>query len=81
MRFDRETGETTPVTEGYGGAARPLLSPDGASLTYLSRRDDDTVLVLRALATGAERIVGRGLERDEQEGFAQADLTTRCWST
>jgi Tol biopolymer transport system component/imidazolonepropionase-like amidohydrolase len=74
VRFDRTTGETVPVTEGFGGGARPLPSPDGKSLAYVSRRDADTVLVLRTLASGAERVLARGLDRDEQEGFAQADL-------
>jgi Tol biopolymer transport system component/imidazolonepropionase-like amidohydrolase len=74
VRFDRTTGDTVPVTEGFGGAARPLLSPDGASLVYVSRRDAETVLVLRTLASGAERVVARGVERDEQEGFGQADV-------
>jgi Tol biopolymer transport system component/imidazolonepropionase-like amidohydrolase len=74
FRYDRTTSETFPVTEGIGGGVRPLLSPDGKTLAYLSRRDDQTVLVLRTLATGAETIVARGVTRDEQEGFAQMDL-------
>jgi Tol biopolymer transport system component/imidazolonepropionase-like amidohydrolase len=74
FRYDRSTGETFPVTEGFGGGARPLPSPDGKTLAYLSRRDNDTVLVLRSLATGAEAIAARGLTRDEQEGFGQMDL-------
>ena len=53
---------------------RPALSPDGKTLTYVSRRDGDTVLVARDLATGSERILARGVTRDEEEGFAQADL-------
>jgi Tol biopolymer transport system component/imidazolonepropionase-like amidohydrolase len=73
-RYDRTTGETFPVTEGFGGAVRPLSSPDGKSLAYVRRRDDDTVLVLRDLATGGERVIATGLQRDEQEGFAQLDL-------
>jgi imidazolonepropionase-like amidohydrolase len=53
---------------------RPLPSPDGRSLAYLSRRDDETVIVLRDLPSGAEKIVARDVTRDEQEGFAQMDL-------
>ncbi|HEX6738242.1 MAG TPA: amidohydrolase family protein [Vicinamibacteria bacterium] len=74
QRYDRTTGETFPVTEGIGGGIRPQPSPDGRSLAYLSRRDDQTVLVLRDLDSGSERIVAQGLTRDEQEGFAQMDL-------
>ena len=74
FRYDRKLGESFPLTEGYGGGVRPLPSPDGHSLAYVSRRDDDTVIVLRDLDTGAERILVRGVTRDEQEGFTQADL-------
>jgi Tol biopolymer transport system component/imidazolonepropionase-like amidohydrolase len=73
-RYDRVTGTVAPVTEGFGGGARPAISHAGDRLAYISRRDADTVLVLRDLATGGERILARGLERDEMEGFAQADL-------
>lgn len=74
QRYDRTTAETTGVTEGIGGAGRPALSPDGRRLAYVSRRDGTSVLVLRELATGAERILLGDLSRDEMEGFAQADL-------
>jgi len=73
-RYDRELAESFPVAEGFGGAVRPALSPDGKTLTYVSRRDDDTVLVARDLAAGSERILARGVTRDEEEGFAQMDL-------
>ena len=63
------------MTAGFGGAARPAISPDGKTLTFVSRRDDDTVLVPRDLATGAEtRPRAAGVTRDEKEGFAQMDL-------
>ncbi len=73
-RYDRVTGTVARVTEGFGGGARPAISHRGDRLAYVSRRDADTVLVLRDLATGAERILARGLERDEMEGFGQSDL-------
>ncbi|HEY2946574.1 MAG TPA: hypothetical protein VGN09_29340, partial [Vicinamibacteria bacterium] len=74
LRYDRATGESLPLTGGYGGAARPALSPDGRTLTFISRRDTDAVLVRRDLASGAEQVIATGLTRDEQEGFAQMDL-------
>jgi len=74
VRYDRRTAEAVPITGGVGGAARPAVSPDGAHLAFVSRRDGRTVLVLRELASGAERILARGLARDEMEGFAQEDL-------
>ena len=73
-RYDRELAESFPVAGGFGGAVRPALSPDGKTLVYVSRRDDGTVLVARNLATGSERILARGLTRDEEEGFGQLDL-------
>jgi len=74
MRYDRATGEAVALTEGFGGAVRPAIAPDGKRLVYVSRRDNDGVLVLRDLASGGERILARGVDRDEQEGFAQMDL-------
>jgi Tol biopolymer transport system component/imidazolonepropionase-like amidohydrolase len=73
-RYDRRTGEVTQLTSGMGGAVRPLLSPDGKTLLFVSRRDADSVLVARDLQSGAERIVLRNVTRDEQEGFTQMDL-------
>ena len=74
LRHDRVTSETLPVVAGFGGAMRPALSPDGKTLVFVSRRDDDTALVARNLETGAERILARPVTRDEAEGFAQMDL-------
>jgi len=73
-RYDRTTGDSSKLTQGYGGAARPVPSPDGRTLAFISRREGDTVLVLRDLTSGAERVLARGLSRDEQEGFAQMDI-------
>ena len=74
IRYERATGEKTTLTSGIGGAGRPALSPDGATLVFVSRRDADTVLVARTLATGQERVLARGLTHDDQEGFAALDL-------
>ncbi|MFI5183337.1 MAG: hypothetical protein ACHQNV_02980 [Vicinamibacteria bacterium] len=79
FRFDRTTGESLPMTTGFGGAVRPALSPDDKTLAFVSRRDSDTVLVARDMASGSERVLARGLDRDEQEGFAQMDLWP-CYS-
>ncbi len=73
-RYDRKLAESFPVTGGFGGAVRPAISPDGKTLVYISRRDDDTVMVARDLASGSERILLRGTTHDEEEGFAQMDL-------
>ncbi len=73
-RYDRDLAQTFPVASGFGGAVRPAISPDGKTLTFISRRDDDTCIVARDLATGSERILARGVTRDEMEGFASLDL-------
>ena len=74
LRFDRNTSQTLSIASGFGGAARPAISPDGKMLVYVARRDDDSVLVARNLGTGAERILVRPVTRDEQEGFTQLDV-------
>ena len=74
MRYDRKTGETAQLTQGFGGAVRPAVSADGKSLFFLSRRDADTVMVWRDLETGSEKILAKGLTTDEQEGFTRSDL-------
>lgn len=74
LRYDRLLEQTLPIATGFGGAVRPAISPDGKTLVYVSRRDDDSVLVARNLSSGAERILAAPLTRDEQEGFAQLDV-------
>ncbi len=73
-RYDRDLAETFPVAGGFGGAVRPAISPDGKTLTFISRRDDDTCIIARDLASGAEHVLVRGVTRDEMEGFAPLDL-------
>src|ERR1700733_135520 len=74
LRFDRSNSETRLIASGFGGAARPVISPDGKTLVYVSRRDDDSVLIARNLESGAERILVRPVTRDAQEGFAKMDV-------
>ncbi len=66
-RVDRTNGEVEPVAGGPGGAIRPTVSPNGQSLAYLRRVGLKTVLVIRDLATGAERHVFDGLDHDQME--------------
>jgi Tol biopolymer transport system component/imidazolonepropionase-like amidohydrolase len=73
-RFDRVTAEMIRLTPAPNGGMKPLLSPDEKQLAYLRRDDAASTLVLRDLASGAERILARDLTRDEQEGFAQMDV-------
>jgi Tol biopolymer transport system component/imidazolonepropionase-like amidohydrolase len=73
QRYDRLTGETDPVTEGFGGAIRPAVSPDGKTLVFLTRQDNDTVIVARDIQSGSERILLSGVTRDDEEGFTRMD--------
>ncbi|WP_427885503.1 amidohydrolase family protein [Kribbella sp. GL6] len=57
-------GET--VVGGFGGAIRPCLSPDGRRLAFLRRVKERTVLFCLEFATGEQRPVFDGLDRDNQ---------------
>ncbi|MGQ0701659.1 MAG: amidohydrolase family protein [Gemmatimonadales bacterium] len=72
--YDREAGTRTTMTSRYGSAFRPALSPDGKWLTYGSRHDAETGLVLRELATGEERWLAFPIQRDDQESVASMDV-------
>src|SRR5438094_889839 len=39
-RYDRLTQESVKITTGFGGAARPALSPDGKAMAFVTRRDE-----------------------------------------
>ncbi len=69
-RFDRHTGRNEAVTSGGGGAVRPTPSPDGRSLAFVRRIGLNTVLMIRDLETGAERVLFDGLDQDQQETWA-----------
>jgi len=70
QRLEVATGEVERVTKGTGGACRPTPSPDGETLAFVRRIREKTVLMLRDLASGAERPVWDGLDRDMQEAWA-----------
>lgn len=69
-RLDRRTGELLPQVGGAGSAARPLVSPDGRRLVFISRRREATLLEVAELDTGRRRVIYDGLDRDEMEAFA-----------
>ncbi len=73
-RFDRQTGQISPVTSRFGGAGRPTISPDGNTLIFITRDANQTVLMAHDLVSGAEREVFRGLDHDLQESFAWAGV-------
>ncbi len=73
QRYNRDSGEIDTLTSEYGGGLRPMLSPDGKTLVYGSRRDAVTGLRVRNMDTRQERWVSRHITRDDQEGFSAED--------
>ena len=72
--YDRETGQTTVMSNRYGSAFRPALSPDGRWLVYGTRHDAQTGLRIRDLRTGEERWLAYPVQRDDQESRATMDV-------
>ena len=73
-RYDRETATSTPMTNRYGSAFRPAVSPDGRWLIYGTRENSETGLRKRDLATGEESWLAYPVQRDDQESRAPLDL-------
>ncbi|SDH37811.1 amidohydrolase family protein [Winogradskyella thalassocola] len=69
-RYDMKTGETTRITGGPGGAARPQISRDGKKLAFVKRIRTKTVLYIHDLETGEEWPVYDQLNKDQQEAWA-----------
>ncbi len=64
------TGEVSTVISAPGGAVRPTPSPDGKSIAFLRREQSQSALFVRDLATGREKRLVGGLDRDMQETWA-----------
>jgi Tol biopolymer transport system component len=73
VRFDRDTSETSTITNSQGSAMRPLLSPDGKNLVYATRFETKTALRVRNLETNQERWLINNVTRDDQESRATRD--------
>ncbi len=71
--YDMDTGETRTMTNRYGGAFRPVISPDGRWLVYGSRHVAHTGLRIRDLETDEDRWLAFPVQRDEQESRATRD--------
>ncbi|MEO8349465.1 MAG: amidohydrolase family protein [Acidobacteriota bacterium] len=70
QRLDRVTGRTDRFVSGSGGSVRPTPSPDGKWLAFVRRVRFKTVLFVKDLASGHERPLYDGLDRDMQETWA-----------
>jgi Tol biopolymer transport system component len=73
IRFDRDTSETSTITNARGSAMRPVLSPDGKHLVYATRFETKTALRVRDLETNQERWLINNVTRDDQESRATRD--------
>jgi len=81
LRLDRVEGRTEEFLGGPGGAVRPTPSKDGKSLAYVRRVGLRTALVLHDIASGAERVLDYGLDRDMQETWAiHGVYPTMAWT-
>ncbi len=69
-RFDRQTGRIEPVTRASGGGVRPTPSHDGRKLAFVRRIGTQSVLMVRDLENGRERVLFDGLDLDQQETWA-----------
>jgi imidazolonepropionase-like amidohydrolase/Tol biopolymer transport system component len=69
-RLDRTTGKIERVAGGAGGACTPTPSPDGKHLAFVRRVRGQSVLVIKDLTSGQEKIACDGLDRDMQETWA-----------
>ena len=78
--FDRSTGKSHAVVSNPGGAMQGSLSPDGKKLAYFTRYDARTVLMLRDLESGDEKILKMDVQHDAGQrtaGFGA--MPTPAW--
>jgi Tol biopolymer transport system component/imidazolonepropionase-like amidohydrolase len=61
-RYDRRTGTSSYRTNLPGDVLRPMVSRDGKRLAFFTRFEAQTALVVRDLATGADRWVLMGTQ-------------------
>jgi Tol biopolymer transport system component len=73
-RRDRKTGDEDILIRQLGSSFRPVLSPDGSALLYVTRHETESGLRLRNLQTGEDRWVKYPITRDDQESRFTRDL-------
>ena len=79
-RYDFESGETSKVVGGAGGAVRPTPSPDGKSLAFVKRVRAASRLFVMDLESGEQTMLVDDLDPDMQETWAvQGAYPTMAW--
>ncbi|HET7258357.1 MAG TPA: amidohydrolase family protein [Candidatus Acidoferrum sp.] len=73
-RRDRKTGDEDILLEQAESSFRPVLSPDGTQLLYVTRYETESGLRLRNLKTGEDHWVRYPVTRDDQESRFTRDL-------
>jgi Tol biopolymer transport system component len=73
-RRDRKTGDEDILLQQAESSFRPVLSPDGTQLLYVTRYETESGLRLRNLQTGEDRWVRYPITRDDQESRFTRDL-------
>lgn len=80
-RYDMETGKITKAAGGAGGAVRPAPSPDGKHLAYVKRVRAKSMLFVKDIQSGKERMIFDHLDQDMQETWAvQGVYPNMDWS-
>src|SRR6266481_433605 len=73
-RRDRKTGDEDDIIQQIRSAFRPVLSPDGKQLLYVTRYETESGLRLRNLESGEDRWVKYPVTRDDQESLFTRDV-------
>ena len=73
-RRDRKTGDEDILIHQPDSSFRPVLSPDGTELLYVTRYETESGLRLRNLRTGEDHWVRYPVTRDDQESRFTRDL-------
>jgi len=73
-RRDRKTGDEDDIIQQIRSAFRPVLSPDGKQLLYVTRYETESGLRLRNLESGEDRWVRYPVTRDDQESLFTRDV-------
>ncbi len=70
VRKHRKTGDARTIVRGAGSAARPVLTPDGKGMVFISRDRTKTLLEHFDFQTKKRSVVADWLDNDQMEGFA-----------